>query len=114
MQIMGIGADIEEISRFRNHPFHNNSAFYNKVFTKREIEYCLNKKDPYPHFTARFCAKEAFIKAINKEVKDYRRIEILKNGNKPVIKWKNKQVFLSLSHEKNKALAFVIISNKGV
>jgi len=114
MNITGIGTDIEDISRFRNLPFTKNKALYNKIFTKKEIKYCLTKQDPYPHFTARFCAKEAFIKATNKNISEYTSIEVLKKGNKPSINWKNKNVFLSLSHEKDKTLAFVIVLNKGV
>lgn len=112
MKITGIGVDIESISRFRKKSIRNNIAFYNKIFTAREIDYCLGKRDPYPHFTARFCAKEAFIKAISQKIMDYRSIEIKQNNNKPAIKWKGRPVFLSLAHDRSKAIAFVTIAKK--
>jgi len=29
-----------------------------------EIQYCLQKRNPFPNFAARFAAKEAFVKAL--------------------------------------------------
>lgn len=112
MIITGIGIDIEDISRFRKLVFDKNKGFFDKIFTSKEIKYCLSKKDPYPCFAARFCAKEAFIKAIDEKVVDYKLIEIGIDRVKPCIRWKDKTVFLSLSHEKDKAIAFVIMGDK--
>lgn len=109
MEIVGIGVDIEDISRFENLPFDKNKTFYEKIFTQKEINYCLKKANPYQHFAVRFCAKEAFIKAINQKVNDYKSIEITIIKNKPSIKWKDLKVFLSLSHDKNKSIAFVLV-----
>ena len=67
MTLQSIGTDIEEVSRFRNKKYSENKSFYKKIFTDDEIDYCLGKIDPYPHFTARFCAKEATIKALKNE-----------------------------------------------
>ena len=78
MTIEGIGVDIEDISRFTGKPFPENKGFYERIFTKKEIEYCLQKANPYQHFAARFCAKEAVIKALSDETLDFRKIEILK------------------------------------
>lgn len=112
MQITGIGVDIESVSRFRKKQIRKNTSFYNKIFTSKEIAYCLSKQDPYPHFTARFCAKEAFIKAIDQKIVDYRSIKIHHDNNKPVINWRGSQVFLSLAHNTDKAIAFVTIAKK--
>jgi holo-[acyl-carrier protein] synthase len=38
--------------------------FLRRVFTDEEVQYCLRKKAPTPHFAARFAVKEAFIKAL--------------------------------------------------
>jgi len=105
--ISGIGIDIEEISRFRKLKFNQNKHFYEKIFVEKEIKYCLSKQNPYPHFAARFCAKEAFIKAIKAPI-DYKDIEIKFEKNTPFIACNNKKYFLSLSHDKHKAIAFVI------
>ena len=105
---LGVGVDIESISRFRKLNFNKNKLFYKKIFNEKEIDYCLDKSDPYQHFAARFCAKEAFIKAINKPIKDYKEIEIKEKNKKPFILWDGKEYILSLSHDKDKAIAFVI------
>ena len=109
MPVKGIGVDIEDISRFKRKPYTQNKTFYEKIFTSNEIKYCLSKSESYQHFTARFCAKEAFIKAINKDIKDYYEIEIIMKNNKPRIKFNEKEFLLSMSHDKNKAVAFVVI-----
>ena len=113
MAITGIGVDIEDISRFRTKPFNKHNAFYNKIFTKQEITYCLKKGDPSKHFAARFCAKEATIKALGKNNIDFKNIEIIKENKIPKIKvrkHKNLHIYLSISHTKNHTIAFVIIT----
>jgi len=109
---LNIGVDIEDISRFKELDFNQNKKFYEKIFNVNEIKYCLSKKDPYQHFAARFCAKEAFIKAISKPIKDYKDIEIRIKNNKPFIIWNDTKHLLSLSHEKDKAIAFVMVENE--
>src|SRR5260370_35299983 len=38
--------------------------FLQRVFTEQEIAYCRRRRDPIPHFAARFAAKEATLKAL--------------------------------------------------
>lgn len=38
--------------------------FLRRVFTEAEIAYCRGRRDPVPHFAARFAAKEAAMKAL--------------------------------------------------
>ena len=64
MNSVSVGIDIADVSRFRRRAFRKNSHFYNRIFTKQEIAYCLGRPDPFPHFAARFAAKEAVIKAV--------------------------------------------------
>lgn len=112
MAIAGVGIDIERIDRFRDIEYSKNKEFYEKIFTKKEIEHCLEKKDPYPRFTSRFTAKEAFIKASDSSINDLKDIEILTEDNKPIIKTSlisDKTIHLSLSHSKDMAIAIVII-----
>ena len=111
MPIKGIGVDLENISRFKNKPFNKNKNFYKRIFTKKEIEYCLKKPNPYQHFTARFCAKEAFIKALNNDIKSYKSIEIEAKNKKPLLRWKGKSFLVSMSHDKEKAIAVVIVGH---
>lgn len=61
---VSVGTDIVDVTRFRQRPFKQNITFYENVFSKGEIAYCLSMPDPFPHFAARFAAKEAIIKAV--------------------------------------------------
>ena len=111
MTLQSSGTDIEEVSRFRNKKYSENKSFYKKIFTDDEIDYCLGKIDPYPHFTARFCAKEATIKALKNEKYLLKNIEIKLNNNKPIlILPKLISSSVSLSHTENYAIAFVILN----
>ncbi len=113
MSIMGIGVDIEDIARFRKLPYAKNKSFYGKVFTKKEIAYCLKKPDPYPSFAARFAAKEAVIKALPSlpagGVKNFHAVEVVMKKNKPLVLLRGHETHISLSHDNEKALAFVVL-----
>lgn len=105
-----IGVDIEDISRFKD----KEQAFYERVFSPLEIEYCMSKRNPAPHFAARFCAKEAVFKALSSAgFQDIviSQIEVYNDENGcPRIRLLNTdinvRVHISLSHEKEKAIAF--------
>lgn len=61
------GTDIIEIDRIKTAIERNKEKFLNTIYTEKEIEYCeshLNNK--YQHYAARFAAKEAMFKALNK------------------------------------------------
>lgn len=110
------GIDIEEIIRFKKYENDINSHFLNRIFTKNELNYCFSKKNPAQHLTARFCAKEACIKALfpfENEKFFLKQIEVVNNNQYPQIKilkeLKNKySINLSLSHSKQYAVASVI------
>jgi len=111
----GIGVDIESIGRFRKLDPVKNNSFLNKIFTKNELDYCFSKESTAPHLAVRFAAKEAVIKALSSICKvklHYNEIEIVNNENgAPMVKINNPglhnlQVHLSLSHCKDKAIAF--------
>ena len=115
---VGIGVDIEDINRFENIKKANLSKFINKIFTNDEIEYCFSKKNPYPSLTAHFCGKEAVVKAFSHQnIKILlNQIEILNKPNGiPFVKILNKKlnefnIQISLSHSKEIAIAFAIVS----
>ena len=114
MEIKGLGIDIEEVARFRKLPYSGNKDFYAKIFSEKEIEYCLAKKDPYPNFSARFSAKEAIIKATSGKISDMKKIEIINNADgspKANIKNLKGKILISLSHTKNQAIAIAIWLN---
>ena len=76
------GVDIIEITRIKESIENLGEIFLNKVFTKKEIEYCESKgKQKYQHYAARFAAKEAAFKAISEEL-----------NNKYDVCWKNYEI----------------------
>ncbi len=109
-KIGGLGIDIETIGRFVERPYPRYTSFYQKLFTSAEIDYCLNKKNPYPHFTVRFCAKEALIKALaGEQTPPYREMEVVYDGAKPFVVWRGNRYTVSLSHDITQAVAVVIL-----
>lgn len=112
---MSIGVDIEDIARFQG----KSQEFFDRIFTKKEQEYCISKANPASHFAVRFCAKEAVTKALNSiniRQPQLNKIEIFHDSNKcPKIKlpeiqeYANLKIEVSLSHDKTKAVAFVTI-----
>jgi holo-[acyl-carrier protein] synthase len=111
VDILGIGTDIEKVARFRRLPYRTNRSFYERIFTSREIAYCLTSANPAERFAARFAAKEAFIKAAQSKI-DFKKIEVAMKGKIPAMKVVGKEVFLSLSHSSDYAIAFVVIIKK--
>jgi holo-[acyl-carrier protein] synthase len=59
-----VGTDIVPVSRIGALVRDRGSAFLERWFTAREIDYCSSKKVPSRHFAARFAAKEAVAKAL--------------------------------------------------
>ena len=111
---MAIGVDIEDIQRFEN----KSQEFLDRIYTKNEQKYCLSKPNPASHFTVRFCAKEAIIKALNSMQINHPRLNQIEiyhgENNCPNVRLLNEcdnnlTIQISLSHDKTKAIAFVTI-----
>lgn len=112
--MISIGTDIEDISRFKN----KDNKFLNRIFTPDEIKYCLKFSNPAPHLAARYCAKEATVKALSNlydKLISYSKIEVKKQENGSVYieididELKKYNYSLSISHEKEKAIAVVCV-----
>ena len=128
MKIFGIGTDIVNIKRIEKSLKKHKLTFKNKIFSKKEISYCENKKNPSAFYAKRFAAKEAFSKALGTGIRkgvNLKNIEISNNVyGKPSIylkgglanylrkrvKFKKYYIHLSLSDDKPWAQATVIIS----
>ena len=113
MDLKSIGIDIEEVGRFRQLLYATNKNFYKKIFTEKEIKYCLSKSDPYQHFAGKFAAKEAVAKALNQSVYKAKKIEVLnKKDGSPIVKFQvssiKYQVLVSISHTKDHAIAIAM------
>ena len=129
MIIFGIGTDIVNISRMDKTLRRRGSIFKNKVFSKKEISYCENKKNSSSYYAKRFAAKEAFSKALGTGIRkgvNLKNIEISNDSSgkpsiflkgalsdflKKRIKNKKYHIYLSLSDDKPWAQATVIISH---
>ena len=121
LENFGIGVDIESIDRFANKNYDNSENFLNKIFTKNELEDCFSKENIASHLAVRYAAKEAVIKALSglsDSKLSYNEIEVRKkNDGVPYVVLQNKtvekfQVRISLSHNKDNAIAVVVIYDK--
>ena len=125
MAILGHGVDLASISRLRS--ALEKEHFEKRVFTINEIQYCRSKPDPFPHFAARFAAKEAYGKAMGLGLGasgDLLEVEVAQTeSGAPKIQLHGrakelfartgaKSVFLSLSHEGDLAFASVIVEGE--
>ena len=119
----GIGIDICNVKRFER--LTENNSFINKIFTENEIIYCNSRKRKKSEvFAVRFAAKEAFAKALGTGFRkgiSLKEIEIKKDelGKPSIVLYGNTKdffesqvggtIYLSLSHEKETAIAMVVI-----
>lgn len=125
MSVIGHGVDICVVERIRGAVGEPGSHFEKRVFTPQEIEYCRKKGDPFPHFAARYAAKEAFAKAVGLglgAMGNLTDVEVSHgpNGNpllivsgraqKTLESMGNPKVWLSLSHDGSWALASIVLS----
>ncbi len=120
--ILGIGVDIVNVSRIKSAVIKHPNLIY-KLFSDLEIEYLKSKKYRPEFIAARFAAKEAVAKAIGTGFRgfSFKDIEIDKNKEgKPMVILKEKadkvlkqqgdyKIHLSISHELEAAVAYVII-----
>lgn len=122
--IFGIGTDIIEISRIEK-AINRSQRFCDKIYTKREQEYCNGRNNArFESYAARYAAKEAFFKALGTGYRfgfAFSDIEILNDDlGKPEIEVYGKvsqfleenrivQIHLSLSHAKDNAVAYVVL-----
>tara|TARA_E500000178_G_scaffold348439_1_gene403545 strand:+ start:543 stop:926 length:384 start_codon:yes stop_codon:yes gene_type:complete len=126
MSIYGIGTDIVSIKRIKSSITKKN--FINRIFDKQEILKCKRVVSQYNCYAKRFAAKEAFSKAIGTGISNginFNEITVLNNSSgkpfinlkgetkkkiKKIFKRKKIKISLSLSDEKDYAVAFVTIS----
>lgn len=122
--IHGIGVDIIEIERIRKILRKNDNEIKKKIFTKKEIDYCEKKNNPYMHFSGKYAAKEAVYKALKIKGKKFplSNIEILNDEHglprvllnsaiKHLMKKEGiRRILISISHEKTYAIAYSITS----
>jgi holo-[acyl-carrier protein] synthase len=121
--IYGIGTDVIEVSRIKKQ-VESDTGFKEKIFSKKEIEYCDPRRNKEQNYAARYAAKEAFFKALGTGWRfgmEFKEVEVLNDElGKPEIflsgKAKEffdekglKKIHTTMSHIKETATATVII-----
>jgi holo-[acyl-carrier protein] synthase len=125
MMVLGVGVDIESVKPFREKKWPKDARFLSRVFSDGEIRYCRKFADPAPHYAARFCAKEALVKAAGSIVQLFvSDMEVVKKKNgapgyrarssRGPVKtfFKTHSIHLSMSHTKDQAVAFAVLEAK--
>ena len=116
MEILGIGADIVEISRIEE-ICGRSPDFEERVFTEAELTYCRSKGNPFLHLAARFAGKEAVAKAFGRPF-SWQEVEIFTEpSGKPSIRLSGRalemagaaRALISLSHSRDYATAVAIL-----
>lgn len=126
--IHGIGTDIIEVDRLRK-TMEADPGFRESIFTQTEISYCESKTFKYQHYAARFCAKEALMKALGKGLNSgilFKDIEVYHDDSeRPWIRLTGTakhaaenlgvlKILVSLAHLREMANAVVIVETKQV
>ena len=124
MAVCGIGVDLVRIPRMREVIARWDERFLRRVFTEEEIAYCRARRDPVPHFAARFAAKEAGMKALGTGLRlgvKWRELEVQRErGSAPTlilhgrsreigVSRGGRRMLLALTHEGDYALAQALL-----
>ena len=109
--IKGIGVDITDNRRIKNL-----DEFAIRILSedeKKRYSLITNEKSKRCYLGARFAAKEALYKATNKLV-DFKSISVLndESGAPYLVGPYDDQIFISLSHEEEYSIAYVICEKK--
>ena len=126
--IRGLGVDLVSVKRMEQAVARHGERLLNRVFTPRELAYCMNQGFPPVHLAGRWAIKEAFFKALGMgwgQGMRWKEVE-LEGGTgllpKVVLSGETKrkaegmgisQVWASLSDEKEFAVATVLLSGAG-
>jgi holo-[acyl-carrier protein] synthase len=124
VSVRGIGIDVVQISRMRQVISRWDERFLLRVFTDGEIAYCRARRDPVPHFAARFAAKEAGLKALGTGLRlgiQWRELEVVRErGQAPtlVLSGRSREIgrqrggsrmLLALTHDGDYAMAHAML-----
>lgn len=118
---MLIGIDIIEIERVKK-AVKRTPRFLERVYTSRELSYCMNKPNPYPSLAVRFAAKEALRKlhpALITGVRFHDLEVLLGEDGRPQVYLHGEakqrcraegigEISISLAHSREQAIATVI------
>jgi holo-[acyl-carrier protein] synthase len=126
-ELIGIGTDITECLRIARMIERHGELFLQRVYTPEEIKYCQSRKLSTQHFTGRWAAKEAILKALGTGWRrgiSWRDVEIRNElGGKPVVAVRGgvkdvveqlgvREIQVSISHCRSHATAFAVAIGK--
>jgi len=126
-EIIGLGTDITECLRIARMIDRHGELFIDRVYTAEEIKYCQSRKQATQHFTGRWAAKEAILKALGtgwRKGISWRDIEIRNEmSGKPVVAVRGgvkevverlgiAEIHVSISHCRTHATATAIAVGK--
>jgi holo-[acyl-carrier protein] synthase len=121
--ILGTGIDIVECLRIAQMIERHGELFITRVFTDHEIEYCSARKAATQHYSGRWAAKEAVLKALGTGWRrgiSWRDIEIrndksgaptvkLRGGARDVMQAAQiARLHVTISHCRSFAVAYVV------
>ena len=123
-----IGLDMIRASRIKGAIDRWGDRFLKRVFTQREIGYCLSQAHPERHLACRFAAKEALLKALGMGIfrgAKLKEIEVINApSGRPLLQLHGrvreiceargvKDIYLSLTHEGDYGMAICLLEGKG-
>jgi holo-[acyl-carrier protein] synthase len=119
--IVGIGVDLEVVSRMEQALARHDGKLEARLFTDGERAYCRARAKSAQHFTARFAAKEAFLKALKvPSGLSWHELEVISDDDgaprfqlhglaaRAAAERGVRTLHLSLSHAGDQAIAFVV------
>ena len=118
MSDLYIGTDIVDVKRIKASIDNYSSKFLNRVFSYEEQDYCNSKSNPEIHYSGKFAAKEAIIKAIKSSgfnrgfsLKDIKIINHSDGSPHVELDFNYKgDLKISISHTQTHAVAFAILN----
>lgn len=120
--VFGIGVDITAVKRFEK--WVNSPDMIERFFNEKEIKSGKSLSAVCQHYAVRFAAKEAFSKALGTGISGFNLKDVyitndefgkptinVQNSAEEILKnrCQNYKLHVSLSHEKEYAIAYVII-----
>ena len=121
--IIGLGLDATDIGRFRATIERYGTRFITRIFTESEVAYCMQQREPAIHFSGRFAAKEAAMKALGTGHSHgvlWRDVEVIRRDGPPQLQLHGgaarrfasmggRSALLTITHSDDLALAQVLI-----
>ncbi len=126
MSVLGIGTDIVSTRRMADLLQRHGTRFLDRCFRPGDLVVSTRGDNPEPgHVAGRWAAKEAFLKALGADVRGipYRDIEVRRSPEGPVSialhgkaltavnRLGGQRVHLTISHERDYAVAMVLVED---